>query len=405
MKIFNFTLVNGKTSSIRLLFIMSNILMINHIAKAQNSSYNGNSIPIGGTFSVGFGFQSLASNAGANNTASGAYSLNSNTIGGSNVAIGTSALRLNTSGASNTALGHNALYYNNGGWNVATGYDALFSNTTGGANTANGSKSLHFNTTGFRNTANGFSSLHFNTTGSYNTANGDYSLFSNTSGNFNTGSGSDALRSNTTGLYNTAFGERSLSSTTTGSFNSAVGQGALTHNLVGSSNTALGTAAGFFSVGSGNVFIGYKAGFNETRSDQLYVGNGETNTILYGNFASRQILLGNPNPVNYVFKGTRTLNVLGGILADSIRIALSADWSDYVFADTYKLKTLKEVEAFIKANKHLPGIPSEIEVKANGINVAEMNAMLLEKVEELTLYVINQQKQIDELKKLVKSKY
>ncbi len=70
---------------------------------------------------------------------------------------------------------------------------------------------------------------------------------------------------------------------------------------------------------------------------------------------------------------------------------------DYVFGDTYKLMSLEETENFIKENKHLPGVPSESEVVKNGINVGEMNALLLEKIEELTLYVINLKKENDKL--------
>jgi hypothetical protein len=61
--------------------------------------------------------------------------------------------------------------------------------------------------------------------------------------------------------------------------------------------------------------------------------------------------------------------------------------------------SLKETEEFIKLNKHLPGIPSEKEVMENGINVGEMNALLLQKIEELTLYLIMQNDRIKKLEK------
>ncbi len=77
-------------------------------------------------------------------------------------------------------------------------------------------------------------------------------------------------------------------------------------------------------------------------------------------------------------------------------------WADFVFAKDYKLMPLSEVESFITENNHLPDVPSEQEVKENGINVAEMNAKLLQKVEELTLYVIEQNKRIEELERQVK---
>ncbi len=75
---------------------------------------------------------------------------------------------------------------------------------------------------------------------------------------------------------------------------------------------------------------------------------------------------------------------------------------DYVFKKDYKLMNLKELELYISQNNHLPNIKSEAEYKQAGeIDLGELNLKLLEKVEELTLYTINQQKQIDELKKMI----
>ena len=74
-------------------------------------------------------------------------------------------------------------------------------------------------------------------------------------------------------------------------------------------------------------------------------------------------------------------------------------WSDFVFGNDYNLLTLSEVEDYIDKNGHLPDIPSEAEVEENGINIGEMQAKLLQKIEELTLYVIQLEKEIDELKK------
>lgn len=74
-------------------------------------------------------------------------------------------------------------------------------------------------------------------------------------------------------------------------------------------------------------------------------------------------------------------------------------WADYVFEPTYKLMPLSEVETFVKKEKHLPNVPSEQELKAEGADVMEMNRILMEKVEELTLYLIQQNKNTEELKK------
>lgn len=94
------------------------------------------------------------------------------------------------------------------------------------------------------------------------------------------------------------------------------------------------------------------------------------------------------------------LFVQDGILTEKVRVAVegTADWADYVFADNYQLMPLEDVEEFTKENKHLPNVPSAEEVVKQGLDVAQMDAKLLEKIEELTLYLIEQNKEIKELK-------
>jgi len=89
-----------------------------------------------------------------------------------------------------------------------------------------------------------------------------------------------------------------------------------------------------------------------------------------------------------------TLTVTSKLWAAEIEVTNLSGWKDYVFDDDYPLMPLSQVEAFIMENRHLPGIPSEKEVMANGFNIAEMNAILLQKIEELTLYVIKLEKEI-----------
>lgn len=90
------------------------------------------------------------------------------------------------------------------------------------------------------------------------------------------------------------------------------------------------------------------------------------------------------------------LAVNGLILATEVLVKHKSDigWPDYVFAPSYQLRSLGEVERFVKANKHLPEVPSAEQVSAQGVNLSEMNATLLKKVEELTLYLIEQDKQM-----------
>ncbi len=95
--------------------------------------------------------------------------------------------------------------------------------------------------------------------------------------------------------------------------------------------------------------------------------------------------------------GTHKLAVDGTIGAREI-VVETGQWSDFVFSKDYELKNLEEVESFIEENKHLPDIPSEREVLENGVALGEMDAKLLQKIEELTLYMIEQNK---ETKKLI----
>ena len=89
------------------------------------------------------------------------------------------------------------------------------------------------------------------------------------------------------------------------------------------------------------------------------------------------------------------LSVDGKVMCEELKVQMSGSWPDYVFADDYTLPTLYELEASIKQNKHLPGIPSAAVVEAEGIEVGAMQVQMMEKIEELTLYIIELQKQID----------
>lgn len=89
-----------------------------------------------------------------------------------------------------------------------------------------------------------------------------------------------------------------------------------------------------------------------------------------------------------------------GILTEKVRVAIkgSSEWADFVFDEKYRLMPLKELECFIEKEKHLPGIPTTEQVMKEGVDVGKMQAQLLQKVEELTRYIIMQQKEIEELK-------
>lgn len=92
------------------------------------------------------------------------------------------------------------------------------------------------------------------------------------------------------------------------------------------------------------------------------------------------------------------LAVNGKIGAKAIKVEITSDaWSDYVFDEKYKFKSIHELEDFIKKYKHLPNVPSAAEVEKDGIDMATMDATLLAKIEELSLYIIEQNKRIEAL--------
>ncbi|MGX1931312.1 hypothetical protein [Flagellimonas sp. 2504JD4-2] len=107
--------------------------------------------------------------------------------------------------------------------------------------------------------------------------------------------------------------------------------------------------------------------------------------------ANGNLGLGTTNP------GTYRLAVKGKIRAEEIKV--ETGWADYVFKEDYDLPTLEEVEKHIQEKGHLINIPSAKEVEENGIQLGEMNKLLLEKIEELTLYVLQQQQQINTMEK------
>ena len=232
-----------------------------------------------GYFNTGIGSSALFSNTtGLANTAVGSNSLYSNTTANYNTAVGTSALRLNTTGESNTATGNSALESNTtGSFNTAVGAGVLKGNTTGVRNTASGFNALEKNTTGNDNTATGWYALGLNTTGEQNTAYGWYVLYKNTTGARNTAVGLGVLKNNTTGNENSAFGYDALANNSTGANNTAIGRESLAANSTGSNNTALGAYSSVGSTLNNATAIGYQA--TASADNMIRLGNTAVTVI------------------------------------------------------------------------------------------------------------------------------
>ena len=108
-------------------------------------------------------------------------------------------------------------------------------------------------------------------------------------------------------------------------------------------------------------------------------------------FADRNLGIGTTDTQGY------RLAIAGNMIAEGVRVELQTNWPDYVFESDFDLKTLEEVKKFIASNGHLPNIPSAKQIEKEGIDLGTMNAKLLEKIEELTLYLLAQDAKIKEL--------
>lgn len=137
-------------------------------------------------------------------------------------------------------------------------------------------------------------------------------------------------------------------------------------------------------------FPGYGLYYRDV-SDQFVMRSSATDTTpsLVVDLDSNWVTIGTDTP-----KPGYELSVNGQIVCEELLVEDMVDWPDYVFEENYPLKSLSEVESHIKERKHLPGIPTATEVKRDGLPVGEMQKRMMEKIEELTLYVIDQNKRL-----------
>ncbi len=128
-------------------------------------------------------------------------------------------------------------------------------------------------------------------------------------------------------------------------------------------------------------------GFSANRNATIYTN--QMPFTISTNYAQRMIITTDGNVgIGTNSPGTFKLAVEGKVGAREVQVLLTNPWPDYVFKPEYKLMSLEELQLYIATNKHLPEIPSADEVKINGHKLGEMDVLLLKKVEELTLYMI-----------------
>ena len=157
----------------------------------------------------------------------------------------------------------------------------------------------------------------------------------------------------------------------------------------------------YIQLEDGNSEVGYLRALNEDLLLATNSGNSagklilrvDGNNSMYIN-SGGSIVMGNSTVLP---KSGYKLSVDGKVVCEELLVQLSP-WPDYVFNDDYKLKSLLEVESFIQKNNHLPGIPAACEVETDGLNVGEMQKLMMEKIEELTLYLIDIKKENQNLK-------
>lgn len=160
------------------------------------------------------------------------------------------------------------------------------------------------------------------------------------------------------------------------------------------STTYTGTSYGVYGNASGSA--GTRIGVYG------FASGGTTNWATFAqgdSYVSGDLRIGNQADV----PGFR-LSVDGNVICEELKVQLSQDWPDYVFADDYSLMNLNDLEEYIKTENHLPGIPSAAEVEEDeGFMMGEMQRVTVEKLEELTLYILELKKENDQLKERIEA--
>jgi len=145
----------------------------------------------------------------------------------------------------------------------------------------------------------------------------------------------------------------------------------------------------------GNIILQYSDPriFEQTGFIGIGIDSPKTKLHVSGN-----VMIGSGTPASGYM-----LSVNGKVISEEVRVELDATWPDYVFDEEYKLTPLHQLEKYISSEKHLPNIPPASQVQREGFDLGDMNRRLLEKIEELTLYIIQQEKKLNALQQQVNS--
>ncbi|MFT6205158.1 MAG: hypothetical protein ACI9V1_001417 [Spirosomataceae bacterium] len=395
----------------------------------------------------------LANATGDNNTVVGKDAGKTITSGVSNVMVGSFAGGNAVNKSNNVIIGDSAGYLNDANRSILIGAKAGMNRNEGNDNIMIGFEAGWNNDKGEKNIYIGNSAGRDTNDGDDNVFIGDEAGKSNDNGENNIFIGSEAGKGTDDGNNNIFIGKSSGEVNNDGGNNTYLGYRSGVGSIDANRNVAIGDSAGASFAGTNSVAVGSLAGFGSTSaSNNVFLGANAravgpsaatlSNVATIGNNAmvtvENAIVLGDTtNPDIKIGIGTASprhrLDVKGVI---NMRVAYNApglnvndqefigidqvgrvtladfrmkyksenDWADYVFASDYQLMPIQEVEKFIKINRHLPNVPSAEKVLKEGVNMTEITAKLLEKIEEQTLYIIDLQKQINELKKLIEKK-
>lgn len=178
---------------------------------------------------------------------------------------------------------------------------------------------------------------------------------------------------------------------------SSVNNGATTHN----GTTVMNFSGEALKINGNNPFMQFYQnnvahGFIQQSGNNLFMGVNGGNLRL----DAPQVAIGGLLASASGYK----LSVTGKVICEEVKVKLSGNWPDYVFSPEYKRPTLNELESFIKTNRHLPNIPTATEVEQNGMEVGDMQKKMMEKIEELTLYILQLEGKVSELEKKVNNK-